>query len=129
MAATRTRGLLQIGAVAERTGLSLRTVRYYEEVGLLPAAERSPGGFRLYDEQAVQRLLVVKRMKPLDLTLDEVRELLDLLDALDGVAPVNALRDRLAGYRARVEASVRTLEDRLSGVRELADLLDARLGR
>ena len=125
MVATRTRGLMQIGDVAERTGLSLRTVRYYEEVGLLPAAERSPGGFRLYREDAVQRLLVVKRMKPLDLSLEQVRELLDLLDRPgdDGV------RDRLAGYRARLDAAVRTLEDRLVGARELAELLDVRAGR
>ena len=39
---------MQIGDVAERTGLSLRTIRYYEEIGLLPAASRSAGGFRLY---------------------------------------------------------------------------------
>ena len=40
--------LLQIGDVADRTGLSLRTIRHYEEVGLLPEPRRSPGGFRLY---------------------------------------------------------------------------------
>ena len=57
--------MLTIGDVAERTGLSLRSVRHYEDVGLLPTADRSPGGFRLYGDAAVERLLVVTQMKPL----------------------------------------------------------------
>lgn len=56
----------QIGEVAERTGLSLRTIRYYEEVGLITPSARSQGGFRLYTEEDIARLGVVKAMKPLD---------------------------------------------------------------
>ncbi|MEO6411510.1 MAG: MerR family transcriptional regulator, partial [Pedococcus sp.] len=67
---------MKIGDVAERTGLSLRTIRHYEEVGLLREAERSAGGFRLYGEDAVARLLLVKRMKPLDFSLGEMRDLI-----------------------------------------------------
>jgi DNA-binding transcriptional MerR regulator len=57
---------MQIGEVAERTALSLRTIRYYEEVGLVPPSARTQGGFRLYTEADVERLLLVKRMKPLE---------------------------------------------------------------
>ncbi|OHV42965.1 MerR family transcriptional regulator [Parafrankia soli] len=72
--------LLQIGEVAERVQLSLRTVRYYEEAGLLTPAGRTDGGFRLYDDNATDRLLLIKKMKPLGFTLDEIRELLTLRD-------------------------------------------------
>jgi len=126
----RTRGLLQIGDVAERTGLSLRTVRHYEDVGLLPPAERSPGGFRLYDDAAVQRLLVIKQMKPLEFTLDEMRELLDSVDELRaGAAPQRRreLLDLLAGYQRLVGERVDKLRLRLLGAKALQDSLDGLL--
>ena len=119
---TKTRGLLQIGDVAERTGLSLRSVRHYEEVGLLPPAERSPGGFRLYTDAAVDRLLLVKQMKPLEFTLDEMRALLDAQDELAaGPAPARRreLQESLAGYRLLVEQRLAKLEQRLAGGRAL----------
>ena len=74
--------LLQIGQVAERIGLSLRTVRYYEEMGLLPPAQRSEGGFRLYTDEHVDRLQLIKGMKPLGFSVQEMRELLDARDVL-----------------------------------------------
>jgi DNA-binding transcriptional MerR regulator len=73
----------QIGEVAELTGLSLRTIRYYEEVGLISPSTRSPGGFRLYSDSDVARLEVIKRMKPLDFSLEEMRALLTALDLLN----------------------------------------------
>jgi len=74
--------LMQIGEVAERTGLSLRTIRYYEEVGLVVPSARSQGGFRLYTTDDVNRLQTVRRMKPLDLSLEQMRELLEVIDRL-----------------------------------------------
>lgn len=73
---------MHIGAVAERTGLSLRTLRHYDEIGLVPPTGRSDGGFRLYSEADVERLLLIRRMKPLGFSLQEMQELLDLTDAL-----------------------------------------------
>ena len=118
--------LYQIGEVAERLGLSLRTVRYYEEVGLVAPAERSPGGFRLYDDDAVERLELIKQMKPLEFSLEETRELLELrqrlgdaLSAADRAELVERLAmftaaaeercDRLAEHLARAEAFAETL--------------------
>lgn len=69
--------MIQIGELAERVGLSLRTVRYYEEMGLLSPKKRSEGGFRLYTEDHVDRLALIKQMKPLGFTISEMRELLD----------------------------------------------------
>jgi DNA-binding transcriptional MerR regulator len=72
---------MQIGEVAERTDLSLRTIRYYEEVGLVVPSARSQGGFRLYTEPDVDRLNLIKKMKPLGFQLEEMRDLLAVLDA------------------------------------------------
>lgn len=82
--------LLQIGEVAERVGLSLRTVRYYEEMELLIPETRSEGGFRLYTEEQVDRLALIKQMKPLGFSVQEMRELLVARDALTGPAAPDA---------------------------------------
>jgi DNA-binding transcriptional MerR regulator len=72
-----TAGALRIGEVAARTGTTPRTIRYYEEIGLLPAsAERASGTHRLYDEADVERLQEVLRLKELlGVSLEELREL------------------------------------------------------
>jgi len=70
---------MHIGELAERTGLSLRTIRHYDEVGLLPASSRTEGGFRVYSEDDFERLTVIKQMKPLGFSLEEMAELLEIL--------------------------------------------------
>lgn len=124
--------LLQIGDVADRTGLSLRTIRHYEEVGLLPEPQRSPGGFRLYSEQAVERLLLIKRMKPLDFTLEQMRDLIDIRDELArprlGMARRGELTERLRAYHALVEQQLGRLRERVESAeafaRQLGDEID-----
>ncbi|MEU5656385.1 MerR family transcriptional regulator [Streptomyces sp. NPDC047737] len=81
---------MQIGEVARRTELSLRTIRHYEESGLVVPSARSRGGFRLYTEGDVARLMVIRRMKPLGFTLDEMRDLLDAVDRLDAAEALDA---------------------------------------
>jgi MerR family copper efflux transcriptional regulator len=73
-----------IGTVARRTAMSLRTVRYYEEVGLVQPSGRSEGGFRLYTEADVQRLLLVRALRPADLANPELAELLELHERIVG---------------------------------------------
>ncbi len=73
---------MHIGELADRAGMSLRTIRHYDEVGLLVPSARTTGGFRVYTEQDLERLLVIRRMKPLGFTLDEMAELLRVVDAL-----------------------------------------------
>jgi DNA-binding transcriptional MerR regulator len=110
-------GHVQIGEVAVRTGLSLRTIRYYEEVGLVTPSGRTPGGFRLYSELDVSRLLLAKRMKPLEFSLEEMREVLGILDKLEAgdlTAEQRAdLLTRLGLYRQAVDVRVRALQDQL----------------
>src|SRR3712207_8077721 len=106
---------MKIGEVCERVGLSLRTVRYYEEVGLLMPSDRSPGGFRLYSEADVARLRVLKGMKPAGFSLEEIRELMELLDSSAGGEPTSPDEaDRLAAglsiYADRAEARIPQLE-------------------
>ena len=106
---------MQIGEVAEQTGLSLRTIRYYEEVGLVTPSARTGGGFRLYSENDVARLRLVRRMKPLDFSLEEMGQVLGVLDALEEAAPEEreTLVDRLTGYRQAAEARVAALRQQL----------------
>lgn len=120
---------MQIGEVSERTGLSLRTIRHYEDMGLVAPTARSKGGFRLYGEADVHRLLLVKKMKPLEFTLDEMVDLLGLLDALDGnpdSADREALVDRLDMYREATEHRVDALREQWETAERFADDLNAR---
>jgi MerR family copper efflux transcriptional regulator len=109
---------VQIGDVAERTGLSLRTIRWYEEVGLVPPSARTSGGFRLYTDADIERLELVKRMKPLDFTLEEMRDLLTTVDRLDDpgtpAADRATLRERLVMYRELADQRVEALRTQLA---------------
>jgi DNA-binding transcriptional MerR regulator len=114
MQATDRTGLLQIGQVAERTGLSLRTLRFYEENDLVRPTSRTGGGFRLYSEDDVARLEVIKRMKPLGFSLEEMGELLTLLADLAASPGDPALVDRLTMFHEAATARVRALREQLA---------------
>lgn len=120
-------GHVQIGEVAERTGLSLRTIRYYEEVGLVVPSARSQGGFRLYTEPDIERLLVIMRMKPLGFQLEEMRELVELLEASAGELSQQQ-RHRLAQLHDEVQQRCEKLRSRLHTAEEFAATLRQRLG-
>lgn len=120
---------MQIGEVAERTRLSLRTIRYYEETGLVRPATRTSGGFRLYTEADVERLALLRQAKPLGFSLDELRDLLGVLDALDreqDPAQRAALLDRLAMFREAAQARVQALREELDKAESFAALLTPR---
>ncbi len=120
--------LLQIGEVAARTGLSLRTIRWYEQEGLVVPTARSGGGFRLYSADDVARFEVIKRMKPLGFALDEMRELLTLFAELDaGTGDRTVLLDRLRMFREAALARVTALNDELRIATGFADSLESTL--
>jgi DNA-binding transcriptional MerR regulator len=74
--------VIRIGEVAERSGVTPRTIRYYEEIGLLTSGERRKGEHRSYDETDVERLLELKRLRDLlNLSLDELKVLLEAEEA------------------------------------------------
>ena len=71
-----TRELLKIGVFAKHANTNLRTLRYYEEVGLLSPAARSQGGFRYYRREDLNRVTLIRDLQELGLTLDEIGELI-----------------------------------------------------
>ena len=119
---------LTIGQVREVTGLSPRTVRYYEELGLLPGIRRRAGGRRVYNHDELQRLRFIQRLKALGLSLAEIGELnavhsiagstgamLARLDELLGqqlddldrrIAELASLREEIGKYRQRVASGI-----------------------
>ncbi|WP_456885360.1 MerR family transcriptional regulator [Frigoribacterium sp. 2355] len=125
---------MQIGELAERTEMSLRTIRHYDEVGLLTPSGRSEGGFRLYTQDDYLRLMVIRRMKPLGFSLDEMAELLRVVDALDGGAGDEgdgrgqATRASLAAFIDETVERRAKLERQLAMADEFLELLRARLG-
>lgn len=123
---------MQIGEVAGRTELSLRTIRHYEETGLVIPSARSQGGFRLYTETDVARLMVIRRMKPLGFTLEQMRDLLDATDRLDSDDALDdsereALLKRVRTYQRAAAEQVEKLRIQLARAEDFAATLDARL--
>ncbi|WP_243400655.1 MerR family transcriptional regulator [Arthrobacter sp. Bz4] len=118
---------MHIGEVAERTGLSLRTIRHYDEVGLLPASSRTEGGFRVYTDGDIERLLVVRRMKPLGFTLEEMGDLLSIVDGLTAAGndeDTSSLRERLAGYLTSAAAQREKMAENLRRADEFIATLE-----
>lgn len=124
-----TRQLHQIGEVADRLGLSLRTVRYYEEAGLVSPSQRTEGGFRLYSEDDIARLDLIKQMKPLGFSIQEMRELLEARDAV--VSGVAGERDyeRAVERLAALSTEAKTKTEELRRQLERAEDFAARLKR
>jgi len=116
--------LMQIGQVAERTGLSLRTIRFYEEAGLVIPSARSEGGFRLYGEDEIDRLRMIKRMKPLGFSLEEMQQLLTLLDDLHQATDGRPeLLDRLGMFHTAATTRVTALREQLAIAEDFAETL------
>ena len=127
MSAEPTAATLHIGEVAERVGLSLRTVRYYEEQGLFEPAGRTDGGFRLYTDREVDRLRLIKQMKPLGFTVQQMRELLTAHDQLaheDSQTRQDA-EHRLAAFARQAAERCDRLRDQLGRAEEFARQLAA----
>ncbi|TFD66523.1 MerR family transcriptional regulator [Cryobacterium ruanii] len=119
---------MHIGELAEKTGLSLRTIRHYDEVGLLKASARTAGGFRLYLPEDFTRLMLIRRMKPLGFTLDEMTGLLAVIDTRQaGQADADSLETRrqLDAFIAETIARRQKLEDQLGMADEFLSLLRA----
>src|SRR5215213_2697523 len=124
--------ILQIGEVAERVGLSLRTIRHWDEVGLVSPSKRTSGGFRLYSAADVERLAFVKLLKPLEFRIDEIRDLLDTLDRVvtgEDHDVMAAAADRLESYVSLAEQRCRILEEQLISVNGVAASLRAHVRR
>ena len=110
---------LKIGDLARLAGCQAVTVRYYEREGLLPAPARSEGNYRLYSSEHLERLTFIRNCRTLDMTLDEIRSLLNLRDSpQDQCESVNALIDEhIHHVKARID-SLLALQTQLFDLRQ-----------
>ncbi len=99
---------MKIGELAACTGCAVETIRYYEREGLLPEPARSSGNYRLYAEPHVERLRFIRHCRTLDMTLDEIRILLDYHD--HPRQPCNAVNGLIDQHLAHVEARIEQLQ-------------------
>jgi DNA-binding transcriptional MerR regulator len=97
---------LRTGEVAERAGVNIQTLRYYERRGLIAEPDRSPGGHRTYPADTVTLLGVIKSAQRLGFTLDEVAE---LLDTGRRAHPTPDLRERAEAKRAEIDRKIHDL--------------------
>lgn len=117
--------VVRIGVLAQRTGISIDAIRYYERRGVLAPAVRTQSNYRLFPVEAVERLLWARRLQGLGLTLDEI---VDALQAHDrGGATCDSERWRLDAVRTRLDAQIRELTATRDQVDRLLD--DCRGGR
>jgi MerR family transcriptional regulator, repressor of the yfmOP operon len=122
-------GHYRIGELASRVGLTERTIRYYEELGLLESVKRLDGGTRVYTDDDLRRLKFIRKLKTLGLSLHEMRELEDmyrrhrsnrgvlprLMELLDAhletidarIAELRGLRDEIRSYKEHVAERLR----------------------
>ncbi|WP_027132623.1 MerR family transcriptional regulator [Geminicoccus roseus] len=115
---------MNIGQAAERSGLPVKTIRYYEQIGLIEAPARRQSGYRFYDETDVQTLLFIQRARSLGFSVDDCRDLLALYRGQDrSAAEVKALAlDRIGeidgkiGELMSIRATLSALADRCGGV-------------
>ena len=113
---------MHIGELAERTGLSLRTIRHYDDVGLLPATARTDGGFRVYSEDDFERLMVIKQMKPLGFSLEEMADILELFSQQDA-GSTDGSQAKLAAYLEKAVAERAKMARNLAQADELIERL------
>ena len=126
MAVDAVTGTMHIGELAEKTGLSLRTIRHYDEIGLLKASGRTEGGFRLYTQEDLSRLILIRRMKPLGFSLEEMIELLKVIDTLQGGESGSdnpEVREELGRFIDQAVERREKLQDQLNMADEFLDLL------
>lgn len=98
----------QIGPVAKKSGVPIKTIRYYEELGLLKAAGRTEGGYRLFDTDIFTRLSFIKRAQSLGLSLAEIKEFLEVHD--QGDLPCDQVRVKLQDKVADIDRQIQQLQ-------------------
>ncbi|MGS1016106.1 MerR family transcriptional regulator [Allosphingosinicella humi] len=111
---------MKIGELGAATGTKVETVRYYEQIGLLPPPARSASNYRSYGPEHLQRLAFIRRARDLGFPLDQVRELLSLAD--DKGRSCEAVDEIARAHRA-------TVERKMAELKALGDELDRLIGQ
>ena len=126
---------LQIGEVAERTGVTQRTLRFYEEKGLLRPPGRMDGGFRLYSEDDVRRVEQIKRLQTLlGFTLAEIKDMVEAEEIKTQIkatyrkdAEISERRGKLLKARDVTRGQVSVIDQKLAALQEMKSHLDEKL--
>jgi MerR family transcriptional regulator, copper efflux regulator len=99
---------MRIGELSRLTDTPVRTIRYYEEIGLLPPADRSESGYRLFEDDHLRHLRFIRRARRLGLRLDQAREILQA--ASSGSPPCNCVRDAVQRSIERIDERIPELQ-------------------
>jgi MerR family transcriptional regulator, copper efflux regulator len=110
--------VLKIGELSKKSGVPIKTIRYYEELGLLKACGRTEGQFRLFRVDTIHRLAFIKRLQSLGLSLQEIGECLAIYD--HGDLPCREIQSKLAQQVAEID---RQIADLLLLRQELTEIL------
>lgn len=111
---------MEIRQLVELTGVPAKTIRYYEEIDLLPSPSRKPNGYREYSKADVDRLKLVAGARRLDLTLDDIKEILDLRDRQ--IAPCGILLDLLDNKAKEINQRITELQALEKDLKQLYSL-------
>jgi DNA-binding transcriptional MerR regulator len=111
---------MQIKNLSERTGVSAKTIRYYEAIGVLPPPRRLPNGYRTYDESDVNRLKFVLGARRLGFSLDDIREILAMRDRRE--APCRVVLDLMQQRADEIARRITELQRLENDLRRLHDL-------
>ena len=106
-----------IGRLAQATGVSAKTIRFYEEAGVLPPARRAANGYRQYDESDVRRLRFIRNARVLDFSLEELKEVLALRER--GEAPCVHVMGLFTQKMEQIDAQIRHLQELRGDLRQL----------
>lgn len=111
---------MRIGKLARHANCKVETIRYYESAGLLPEPGRTPGNYRLYGRQHAERLRFIRHCRSLDMTLEEIRVLLNFRDAPEeDCGEVNALLDEHIAHVVNRIGELKELEQQLRSLRKM----------
>ena len=111
--------MFQISKLSERTGVPAKTIRYYEEIELLPPAQRAENGYRIYDETDVERLRFIRRARALDFALDDIDEILAFREQEEPPCRyvMNLMGDQIEQITTRIR-DLERLRDELTALHE-----------
>jgi Cu(I)-responsive transcriptional regulator len=115
----RSRGLHNIGEASKRTGVSAKMIRHYEAIGLLPAADRTFAGYRIYDDADLHRIRFIKRGRGLGFAMKEIARLLGLWD--DRARSSAEVKTLALAHIAELDAKIAEMEAMRSTLRDLAE--------
>ena len=104
---TQNKKLLLIGQVTDLSGIPIRTIRYYESLGLLKSSGRTEGGFRQFSADVLTRLAFIKRAQHLGLSLEEIRDILQVYD--QGQPPCGEIQGKLREKLAQIDQKIQDL--------------------